>query len=679
MLCALLLCLSTAYAAPPPKTLVVLASGVSLDDFGPAETLAELRRGAGSIALLNSATPGEATEGAAFLSIGAGERLRVPDQTSPALTESGVSRTVAELATEAYTVTGREGTPARLTYQRRFGVAPPDNAAVLHDGLPTLRWAQATTRIAARVGALGDALARANKSVAVYGDWRAALVGMDGGGVAPGGTINNYKTLPPVTVLLDGYSVVVISVGNRQEAKLFLRQALPLARAGGINLVFVAAPPPTSTGDRWERLGVVVAVGPAFPPGSLLTSPTTRTPGLVANVDIAPTILALQGVDTSGFGGQGRPAVARPAGDALSVVLRLDNHTVAISRASTVVMTGYGVFAGLSCLAAVLALRVGGGWLTVARCALLVSSTALIALPAAGWLAPLSPWQYGLAVALVAVLLAFVVNLASTVARCDSLGLAFALVALFVLTDALFGGPLTQRAINNFLPGIRFYGVGNEYMGVAIGAALMGVALLAPLPSAPVCALWGLLAVALGFPLCGANAGGAIAATVAFIVAPFALRGPLRSWHIAVAFAGAAALTALLAVWDGAQVSGSRSHIGEAVALGQAAGVSPLAEIIARKLTMSLGILLNPWTLAALAGVAVGGGWLMRGATGASVRESLSLRPDLARLLPAAFWGAFAALAFNDSGVVAALFLLIFPLVALLWVLLEDAPMAGMR
>ena len=45
------------------------------------------------------------------------------------------------------------------------------------------------------------------------------------------------------------------------------------------------APPET-----WTQLTPILALGPDFAPG-LLSSPTTRTPGLVANVDIAPTLL----------------------------------------------------------------------------------------------------------------------------------------------------------------------------------------------------------------------------------------------------------------------------------------------------------------------------------------------------------------------------------------------------
>ena len=56
----------------------------------------------------------------------------------------------------------------------------------------------------------------------------------------------------------------------------------------------VPAPVP-SAGEAWEQLTPVMALGPDFPPG-LLASPTTRTAGLVAGIDLAPTILRLVSV-----------------------------------------------------------------------------------------------------------------------------------------------------------------------------------------------------------------------------------------------------------------------------------------------------------------------------------------------------------------------------------------------
>jgi hypothetical protein len=108
-------------------TVVLLTSNLSWDDLradGPLNDLRQIAAG-GSVALLNTAVSGEATEAAAFLSIGSGERMAAPGKRGPKLLVGGVSLTVADIAAEVYPAIGPEGSVARPVYFRRFGMAPP--------------------------------------------------------------------------------------------------------------------------------------------------------------------------------------------------------------------------------------------------------------------------------------------------------------------------------------------------------------------------------------------------------------------------------------------------------------------------------------------------------------------------------------------------------------------------
>ncbi len=685
-----LLLLRSAHAEAP-KTLLLLASGLSFDDLRPGGPLPHVRElaDAGGVALLNTAVAGEPSEAAAYLSVGGGERLAAPIARLREMARqaaNGPAEAASDLAAQAAPATE---TATRALYRRRFGTWPPVEADIIHLGLPALRNVQATTNRAAQVGALGDALQAAGKHCGTtFDDWRAALVLMDRRGVvgktAPG---------PDLFVLLAGADAAVVTAADAARLDALCARVLPLARAGSLHvLVAIPAPPRDTDGKHWARLGFVVAAGPSIEPRGLLTSPTTRTPGLVANVDIAPTLLAWQGIPDAGHEFAGRMMTQITSPNSWAAVATLDRQVVATKNATVPVLIGYGTFAigtGLIALVALLTRR--ARIIRASRFGLLTAAGALVAfLPVGAW-APRAPLVYGAAVALVSAALAAVATFTGHKTGRSPLGILLTGAALVVALDAFAGSPLVSRALLSgyFLPGIRFYGVGNEYMGLAIGAALIGPLLVCavsphplPLPRSGrgrgwglTAAFWLLLLVAIGLPFFGANAGGAITAAVTFTVGFFALRSSarLRARHVVAAGVVAILVVGAFALLDRARPPGARTHIGSAVASGQARGGGALIEIAARKIGMNIGLLLTPGAFAALAGLAPIWWLLGRGRLGAQTRAALSARPGLARALPAAGWGAFAAFACNDSGIVAALLLLAPPTAAVIDACLCDS------
>ena len=230
------------------------------------------------------------------------------------------------------------------------------------------------------------------------------------------------------------------------------------------------------------------------------------------------------------------------------------------------------------------------------------------------------------------------------------------LLALTLALDTVFHlGLAANSSLSGFyISGIRFYGIGNEYMGLLIGAVLMamprrflGVAGVATV-------------LLLGLSPLGANAGGAMAATVAFFVAcpPTPIMGRWRGRLPIIGAGGILAAFLVAVVLAAAERLAlpveARSHIGRAAGGGPALW----GQIILRKIVMNLRIAAMPWTLVGVAGVG-GALWLTaKGKVGERVRETLARDADLAARIPAAGWGAVAALVFNDSGIVAALLLL---------------------
>jgi hypothetical protein len=252
--------------------------------------------------------------------------------------------------------------------------------------------------------------------------------------------------------------------------------------------------------------------------------------------------------------------------------------------------------------------------------------------------------------------------------RQTPLRLIFFLLVATVACDALFRSPVAGRSLfsGNFLSGIRFYGIGNEYSALLTGAA---VAALSP--------GWLCLFVlcALGLPYCGADAGGTIASTVAFGVQLQALRSRrFDLWQVAIAFVLASIVTVAFAILDRLQPVSARSHVGAALATGQTHGIGALVEIAARKIGMNVALAFTPWTLLAVAALIPVWLLLSRGAIGKRLVSALDKRPELRyAAIPASLWGALATAVFNDSGSVAGLLFLLPLTVTLLDVLLTDA------
>jgi hypothetical protein len=488
-------------------------------------------------------------------------------------------------------------------------------------------------------GALGDALERAGVRVAAVGE-KARLVAMDSDGVVP----LSYDGADPLggleSALNDDAGFVAVDAGDPAQAADLVEAA-----RGAEAVVAVVAP---NGSPEMPNLTPFALVRPGTE-GGLLYSPATRTEGLVTNADVAPTLLALLGAPVPAEM-SGRVAEVRAGGPESAERLQ--------RRLWFVEEDGF---------------RVGGvvGALWVGALAVGVSRSgrkgaspvvlALAALPAGALLAAAVPVTGVLPVAALTALLAGVVTALSW-RLSDNLPGALVLVSLatavLVVLDAATGGALERFSTIGYNPatGTRFYGVGNEYAAVLAGSLTMGLGVLAyrRRPPAVLLAVVGAVAiVALGLPTMGADVGGSLALGIGVGATVGMVRGDGGRGTILWA-AGGLAFAAALFVASGSLFP-DVSH-GSRVA----GGGGGLAEILIRKLAVSLGNLLSPILLLLLAvgSAAIYAGW--RRARGT----------PLAAAIPGAVVAAAASGVLNDSGLIATLFALIYPFVAALGILL---------
>lgn len=372
--------------------------------------------------------------------------------------------------------------------------------------------------------------------------------------------------------------------------------------------------------------------GPGFPPGTLLTSPTTRTRGLIGAIDLTP---------------EGLPVQAKPG--TVAELLKFKWRIEALEASKDLVLGIYGALAGAGLLLGIAAaykkklVPAAKGLLTFGAAATLCT----LLLPAI----PVIPrgMEAGafLILSLVLALLARAIGGRQYPVR--NL-LRLLILTVFIDTIGHFGLIANSALSAYYISGIRFYGIGNEYMGLLLGAVIMCV----PLSWMPLMAI--ATALLLGLSPLGADAGGAVVATATLLPWP-----PLplsesfqgRKWAKAIAVrvalgVGVAILLALIERY--VLPAEQRSHIGRAAGGGGALWW----EIIQRKIQMNLRLSTIPLTLMALAGVSGATVWLAKSPVGAHIKRS----PELSQRVAQALLAAFATAVFNDSGVIAALLLL---------------------
>jgi hypothetical protein len=723
--CCLLAARLPACGGERPRVVLVLCDALTFDDFhdNAYPHLYQLAE-TGAIGLMNGAVAGPKTPTAATLTLAAGQHV-------PA------EPTDEQAANGGEAVSGERGTAAEV-YARRAGPlgAQPAPPGIFHLGVASLRRRGLDTE------RLGAALAQAKPPIRaeLFGNadtdaWgrRAALLTADAVGVGKG-VIAMNRSLPespfgmaddPIrlaqAVLESEADFVAAQLGDTARAEAARPRLSPAdyraARSAALRRldiflyflteelkgeerkadVLLVSPYPPADDARhptaWNRLTPALAFGPRFPPG-LLTSATTRTPGLLANVDIAPTVLHLfdAPVPPTMIGRPVHSVSARSSGPArIAAVTRMDYLATLNQRALTAVTVPLGAACFLGVLLGMIARRRGGGTASrrFAPCLIFTQNlpTALLFAPL---LVPPTLLEYGLRIAAWMLGLMALCYLLSRLLRISPPVVTAFLALFLVATDILTGQHLLKDSLLSGYPlsGIRYYGVGNEYLGVLIGFALAGgfAWLDGPHPPAPSPAparsslgrggeglgqrkavlllTWLILMLLLGWPGLGANAGSLAATGAGFGVGAAILWGRRPTLRLGAAGVVAGLLLALAfgaldAALAAQEVSGSAasSHFGAAIqAAAGGRGAGYLAEIALRKAAMNLRLLASLWLLLAASAVVVTM-LAARALIGDALQDVLKRRTWMARGLAATLAAGVASLLFKDSGVVTVTFL----------------------
>ncbi|MDD9266641.1 hypothetical protein ACFPES_06305 [Paenibacillus sp. GCM10023248] len=272
------------------------------------------------------------------------------------------------------------------------------------------------------------------------------------------------------------------------------------------------------------------------------------------------------------------------------------------------------------------------------------------------------------------------------------MGIGLGLAGIITL-DTFTGAQAMKYSVLGYDPmiGARYYGIGNEYMGVLIGALVLGVtAALQRRHAAGGAVRRGagaaagtaflLVTAALAAPSLGANAGGALSAAVAFGIAGVQCFAGSR-WRELNLGRGTALLTVLLALGVGAlwllnsadspAAFARESHVGRAFHALREGRFDQIGHLIVRKLRMNVHLLrASAWSKVLLTSLFVMAVLVLR--PRGRLRVWQHENPYWMYGFSANMIGAIAALLLNDSGIVAAATMIVFVAVPMLLLRLRE-------
>jgi hypothetical protein len=587
------------------RIIVALLPGTSLSDWTAPECPA-LRRiaGDGALALMNTRT--------ARLS---NDRSREPKAAA-----------VASLAAGA-----RCAAPPSLEFP-----FPADGAQTrTSPNWARLQTANASTGYPVHLGNLTESLRAANVPVMAEGAGWSCLFAADSAGRA--------QVKPLDALGSDARWIWIADLGeNAAQADAGIDRLAKAALRDHALLLIVSPFASDRDYSRDRRLTPVALWGDGVPRG-LLLSHSTRRAGLICNTDLAPTLAAWFGatLQTQAFG-RSEPIAVEPARQCVAAAAKIARDADA-QRSAMRILPYFAIFLGVWFLATLRpfpAVEMRRRYAPSQRWGAVLPAACMASL-----LIARTPWEL---FAAVAAILIFTGVLALKL-RLETLmtALSFAIVAVMTL-DTLMGNPLMQRSVLGYSPieGARYYGIGNEGMGVYLAASLILIDGLwrSGRKAARAASVAGMLAIVVVLGHFGAKAGGIAVATGLFGAYLYtALGGKWTPWRIALLPCAAAIATVLFALLDLRSPGGAQAHLGFEMRRVLTAGLPEAWSVISRKLSVELHLMWHStWAVPLWIG-------LLLAALSASSRSAFSA---------AVLAGTLLTLAFNDAGAVAsALFL----------------------
>ncbi len=412
-----------------------------------------------------------------------------------------------------------------------------------------------------------------------------------------------------------------------------------------------------------------------------LTSGSTRREYVVANTDIAPSVLAFYGLKDDTGTMIGRPIVSQAEvnTELLHQAQELSDSTSTVNRLRVPLVKGYVVFQIIIILLALAAIF----WLAEWRRTLEPAMVSLVTVPLVylclGYFRLSADWQY---IILAIILVIALTWLIMRIAGGNAVRAFFIMAVITVLAiniDLFTGSHLIQSSVLGYDPmaGARYYGVGNEFMGILLGSSIAAAAIAYQRYSNRVLLivislLFILQCYLIASPSLGANSDGMLTAPIAFLVTLFLLGDFKLRWKTVAAIIGITLLATMgFTYYDMIRAPELQTHLGRAANQIAAGGLNEGLTIIARKLAMNLKLIrytIWSWVFIVILLVM---SLLVYRPVGAMMRLRQE-KPYIVKGFGGIIAGALVGLVINDSGIVAASTISIYLVVIMILLMLKQ-------
>ncbi|MBB6214797.1 hypothetical protein HNQ80_000882 [Anaerosolibacter carboniphilus] len=684
------------YGAENKKVLLITLNEMSFEDLYSMNSVRDMIDN-GSIALMNNRTSTRANSFKAYATIGAGVRAE------------------ASIDTAAFEDINKENI---LIYQRRFG--PMEKAqGIINLEMAKLSMLNLEGEYGAIPGALGKALHGIGLKTAAIGNGDtsenqvrlAPLIAMDDRGFVDYGSVEeklilndpkypfgiktNYEKYKEIidTVWSDSNFISVdlsdISRLERyknhmteeryvqhknivlQEMNQFLNELLSSLSLENTRIILVTPYPSGENIKSGNKLTPIIMFGDGVEQG-IMTSDTTRREGIVANVDVAPSVLAYFGIDSDDMTGRSLRFI--PKEDNYNHILKLNRDTVATSNFRVPVLSTFAIFEIIvSMLGLIIILiqhRLDAKWVNRFRNVLLTTMTAPFVLLILPIFVKTNLWMtFTLLIGITALITYMTKYIRKE--TIDSVFFLSLITTVGLLIDVATNGTLMKSSLLGYDPiiGARYYGIGNEYMGVLIGATSVFATSL--LDRFKINKIWCLMIffitiVIIGYPGFGANVGGTMTAVAAFVFVSlrlFKVRiGIKQLFFIGTAIVAAVAFMAYIDIY----LLGSKTHLAGAIQQIITEGPSIIFLIIQRKITMNLMLVgVTIWSKVLLSAIIILGILIYRPV--GTLYKLTELYPNLAMGWSGIVVACIVGFLVNDSGIVASATGVIFLVMSMLY------------
>lgn len=705
----------TSLAQTPPKdrgvAYLVVIDTLSIEDINATDTpnLWQLVQ-KGSIGLSSNRTLRGQNSYDSSLTIGAGNLARAYGEGIMGYNRDEVIET-------------RHQTASQL-YQNLTGWDPADSACLLVN-LPEILAGISRENVSTMPGALGEVLRSNHRLVCVLGNSdinsivsRSSIaIGMDAAGRVPLGDIGakNYKrssagylgwetNYPYLLEKIKRYrsraDLIIVELGDlarmeradvafpaiiEQQKEIYLYQLdqfvgqLSAQIDPQKDLMVVISPSP-SLGQIINKntFTPVIAYGKDINQG-YLTSGATRRPYILANTDIAPTILNFFEIKPiSAMIGQAVSSKTATGIDTLKEAQMIGQSAARVNRLRAPLVKGYIVMLLIIILLSMFVIFVIPRLISIVEP--LVAS--LVSVPLV--LLFLGKINLGSDSAYIIFAVTAVIGFTALVilaCRFDFFKTFVVIAALTVAAldfDLITGAAMIQKSVLGYdaMAGARYYGIGNEYMGILLGSVIiLGAVAYERFPKK-----WALALISLVFlghcyiiagPSLGAQSDGVITAPAAFLVTIVLLSNIKINSRTLLGILGIVLAAVFgLTIYDMNRPPEIQTHIGRAANQIVAGGWKEGLTIVARKMGMNAKLIrYTIWSRVFLVMLAVLALLVYRpvGAMG-KIREQ---RPRIAKGFAGIITAAIVGLVINDSGIVAAATTSIYMVVPLLLLIMD--------